>query len=142
MNTVLAFLFMVAISQILPRGQMKIFFMKIQNKKSLIKSCPQAGFLSPARRTTNFFSWIKKVGKKIIGKHPRLPTIGLIATTKESFFVFASASCGLRAFKFIHFCSFQAAFVASAIYAKWVPVCGCQCREEEKSKGLRAKCGV
>jgi len=67
MNTVLAFLFMVAISQILPRGQMKIFFMKIQNKKSLIKSCLQAGFRSPARRTTYFFSWIKKVGKKIIG---------------------------------------------------------------------------
>jgi len=60
--------------------------------------------------------------KKIAGKHPRLPTIGLIATTKESFGLFALYSCGLRAFKFIHFWSFQAAFVATAICAKWVPV--------------------
>jgi len=82
---------------------------------------------------------MKKVGKKIIGKHPRLPTIGLIAATKESFYVFASASCGLRTFRFIHFFSFQAAFVATAICAKWIPVCGCQCREEEKSKGLSAE---
>jgi hypothetical protein len=55
MNTVLAFLFMVAISQILPRGQMKIFFMKIQNKKELIKSCPQAGFRSPPATKESFY---------------------------------------------------------------------------------------
>jgi len=77
---------------------------------------------------------MKKVGKKIIGKHPRLPTNGLIAATKESFGLFALFSSGLSTFKFMHFCSFQAAFVATAIYAKWVPASGCQCREEKNGE--------
>jgi len=73
----------------------------------------------------------------------------LIAATKESFYLFASDSCGLRTVRFLHFYGSQAAFVATAICAKWVPVSGCQCREEEerrgdeeKSEGLRAECGV
>jgi len=68
---------------------------------------------------------MKKVGKKIIGKHPQLPTNGLIATTKESLHVFALYSCGLRRIKLIHSYSSQAAFVVTAICAKWVPASGC-----------------
>ena len=100
----------------------------------LSKSCPQAIVSFAPEANDQLFFLIKKVGKKIIGKHPRLPTNGLIATTKESFDLFASYCSGLRTFKFIHFYGSQAAFVATAIFAKWVPVSGCKCREDEDAE--------
>jgi len=94
----------------------------------LIKSYPQAIVSFAPLANDQLFSLMKKVGKKIIGKHPRLPTIGLIATTKENFGLFALYCSGFWRIRFLHFYSFQAAFVAAAICAKWVPVSGCQCR--------------